>query len=119
MGYRSDVKILCEPKAYQMIKDSMDEYNKTQDLYKFKPHEIQQKDNFTLLSWYDVKWYYDYEDVQSVESVLDKLRDEYSDTEGYGFKKIEVGEDGETVEMANNYELDSYLFVMHIIECNW
>ena len=118
MGYRSDVKILCEPKAYQMIKDSMEEYNKTQDSYKFEPHELEQKGKFTLLSWYSVKWYFNYEDVQSVESVLDKLKEEYSDTEGYGFKKIEVGEDGETMERSNNYDLDSYLYVMHTIECD-
>ena len=119
MGYRSDVKILCEPKAYQMIKASMEEYNKTQDLYEFRPHELEQKGNLTLMTWYDVKWYYNYEDVGSVENVLDKLRNEYSDTEGYGFKKIEVGEDGETVEMTNNYDLDSFLYVMHTIECDW
>lgn len=118
MGYRSDVKILCEQKAYQMIKNSIEEYNKTQDLYEFKPYELQQKGNFTLMSWYNVKWYYDYEDVYSVESVLTKLINEFSDTEGYGFKKIEVGEDGETVEMSNNYDLDSYLYVMHTIECD-
>lgn len=118
MGYRSDVKILCEPKAYQMIKDSMDEYNKTQDFYEFKPHELQQKGDLTLMSWYSVKWYYNYEDVHSVESVLNKLSKEFSDTEGYGFKKIEVGEDGATVEMTNNYDLDSYLYVMHTIEYN-
>ena len=119
MGYRSDVKILCEPKAYQMIKDSMEEYNKTQDLYEFRPHELEQKGNLTLMTWYDVKWYYNYKDVHSVESVLNKLNREFSDTKGYGFKKIEVGEDGETEEMTNNYDLDSYLYVMHTIECDW
>lgn len=118
MGYRSDVKILCEPKAYQMIKDSMEEYNKTQDLYEFRPHELEQKGDLTLMSWYYVKWYHNYKDVYSVESVLTKLRDEFSDTEGYGFKKIEVGEDGATEEMTNNYDLDSYLYVVHTIECN-
>ena len=48
MGFCSDVTIMAQPKAYEMIMDSIKEYNKTSD-YKFKPSSIRKGNSKDLL----------------------------------------------------------------------
>jgi len=108
MGYRSEVTVMCGEKAYEMIKQSIEQYNATsKSSYNFVPHNVEFRNDgnevYTyLLKWHDVKWYHDYSDVSSVESVLNELcSDKYSNKDGYGFKKIEIGEDNATIECSN------------------
>lgn len=118
MGYISNVKILCEEKAYQMIKESMEKYNRKNN-DNFVPDCIEKKGDLTLLSFYDLKWYHNYEDIKSVEDVLNTLIRDYDEKDGYGFKKIEIGEDNATTLSYNNSNIDDYLDVIVDFNCNW
>ena len=42
MGYRSDVGIMCQPKAYEMFKKEFDV---------ICPHKVLQRDDYHLLIW--------------------------------------------------------------------
>lgn len=120
MGFYSDVTILAQPKAYETIMASINEYNKTSD-YKFKPSSIKKgktKDlgDFFVLNWNWLKWYPEYEDVKSVESVLKLLRSEHDEEAGYGYKQAIVNEDNSTEENTNMQDLGSYLYTVCNIE---
>lgn len=58
MGYRSDVTIRCEEKAFQMFKTAWEKAD-------FKPHrilELGEDGNYTyILNWNWVKWYREFE----------------------------------------------------------
>lgn len=120
MGFYSDVTILAQPKAYEMIMDSINEYNKTSD-YEFKPSSIKKGNTkllgeFFVLNWDWLKWYPVYEDVKSVERVLELLRREHDEEMGYGYKQAIVNEDNSTEENTNMLDLDSYLYTVCNIE---
>lgn len=120
MGFYSDVTILAQPKAYEMIMDSINKYNKTSD-YKFKPSSIRKGNlkslgEFFVLNWNWVKWYPEYKDVKSVENVLKLLLSEHDEEMGYGYKQVIVNEDNSTEENTNMLDLDSYLYAVCNIE---
>lgn len=117
MGYRSDVTILAQEGAYKMIMDSIKEFNKTAS-YEFKPYSIKTGEDgyigkFYLLTWNCIKWYRDYKDVLSVESVLNELVKKHQDEKGFGFKQIIIGEDDYTEEKTNSDFLDCFLYTIH------
>lgn len=98
MGYRSDVTIRCEEKAFQMFKTAWEKVD-------FKPHRIYESGedgNYTYtLNWNWVKWYEGcFEEVDAIEAVCTSLND--NDEEGYAYKIIEIGEDNAIKEYAND-----------------
>lgn len=116
MGYRSDVTILVQPKAYELIMKSIKDFNKTVD-WSFTPNSTKKGNSsyigdFYVLNWNCVKWYSEYKDVQSVEQVLDSLMTDHQEEEGYGFKQLIIGEDNATEERTNMMDLDSYLYAV-------
>ena len=109
MGYRSDVSIMCTKKVWDLLNDSMANYNEKNEEYSpFKPHSIKTDGENYLLQWFDVKWYSNFEDVQSVEKVLNKVGDEHDDDEDYAYKQILIGEDGATNEYGNSAGFDLF-----------
>lgn len=118
MGYRSDVTIMLQPKAYKMVMDSIKEYNNTvSGVYKFEPHEdLKNPENEHIIKWCDIKWYSSFRDVQSVTNVLHILSNEHNEEDGYGYKIVEVGEDGATEEKSNNWDWGSEMYALTTVE---
>lgn len=112
MGYRSDVAIKCEQKAYDMFMDALNKVNdKPHELYKETYEYDGEEITEYLLKWDHVKWYegYDYEDVNAVTKVMDELDGYNEDDEGYGYKFLRLGEDDTDVESrTNNYNIELY-----------
>lgn len=100
MGYRSDVGIMCQPKAYEMFKK---EFNV------ICPHKVLQRDDYHLLIWEWVKWCDEFDDVAKVNEIIRELEDRY-DEDGYGYKFLRIGEDDIDVEsQTNNYEVELWM----------
>ena len=100
MGYRSDVGIMCQPKAYEMFKK---EFNV------IGPHKVLQRDDYHLLIWEWVKWYSDFDDVAKVEEIMNELG-EHEDEDGYGYKFLRIGEEDTDVEdRTNNCEVELWM----------
>ena len=99
MGYRSEVAIKCEEKAFEMLKETYKRVDLPPDkLYKDGEHFI--------LYWDWIKWYDSYEDVGAIESVMDEL-DELQDPNnhddtGYGYRFMRLGEDDTDIETRQN-----------------
>ena len=114
MGFYSKVTIMAQPKAYEIIMDSIKEFNKTSSWTmnpsSTKKGNIESIGEFYILHWGWTKWYLCFEDVQSVESVLEKLRLDHDEEEGFGYKKVILNEDNSTGESTNMMDLDSYLY---------
>lgn len=106
MGYRSEVSIQLENKAFDMVMESIKKYNSEQgDGYEFQPDKILKKDDEYIIQWDWVKWYSDYGDVKSVEDVLTEL-DKYkgsAEIDGYRYNFWRVGEEtGDTENRSND-----------------
>lgn len=97
-----DVHIICEEKAYQMIKECMEKHNKENN-DDFKPDCFEQKENYFVLSWYCIKWNPALNEIQSIENVLQGLP---YDEKGYGFRKIEVSPYNEIIETWNSESIE-------------
>ena len=107
MGYRSEVAIKCEEKAYKMLKET---YRKVD----FTPDKIF-KDGDEYILYYDcIKWDEIYEDVSAIIKTLDRL-DELQDpndyeTTGYGYKFVRIGEDNDDIEIRqNDWNIELYI----------
>ena len=105
MGYRSEVSIQLESKAFDMVMKSIKKYNSEQaDGYEFYPDTILKKDDEYIIQWGYVKWYSDYGDVKSVESVLTEL-DKYTESaeiDGFRYDFLRVGEESGDIETRSN-----------------
>ena len=105
MGYRSEVSIQLESKAFDMVMKSIKKYNSEQaDGYEFYPDTILKKDDEYIIQWGSVKWYSDYGDVKSVESVLTEL-DKYKESaeiDGFRYDFLRVGEESGDIETRSN-----------------
>lgn len=107
MGYRSNVKVLMSPKAFELLKENclksdIDYVKKMVD-----ERYIQEKDDErVIMFWDDCKWYSNYEDVKAVEGTLTQLNELIEKDESlladYFYKKIEIGEDGRIDESSND-----------------
>lgn len=120
MGYCCYVTILAQSKAYEMIMDSIKEYNKTSNS-DFGPDFIKKGNSKELgdlfvLEWDFGEWVTEWEDVQSVKSVLKNLREEHDEEMGYGYKQVILYEDNATEEDTNMSILDNYLRIVCDIE---
>mgnify|MGYP006320483589 CR=1 FL=1 len=105
---------MAQPKAYEMIMDSIKEFNKISD-WTMNPNSVKKGNidyigEFYILNWDWVKWYLEFKDVQSVESVLKNLRNNHDEKEGFGYKQVIINEDNSTEESTNMMDLDSYLY---------
>ena len=111
MGYYSDVTIRCEEKAYEMFEEAWKKVN-------FKPcsvYEANENGNHTyILQWIGVKWYYEFDEVESIMSVCNLLNK--NNEEGYAYKCIEIGEDNATDEYANEIGLDVFADFQVIVD---
>lgn len=105
MGYRSEVAIQLEKKAFDMVMKSIKKYNKTQNNgWEFAPDSILKKDDDYLLQWDCIKWYSDYSDIRTVENVLNEL-DKLTESEnidGYRYHFVRVGESWSDIEIRSN-----------------
>jgi len=108
MGYRSEVAIKCEEKAYEMFINALKKVNEAPD--RIYVYEVDGYKEY-LLKWDWVKWHegFGYKDVDAVTDVMNAL-DEYDDQDtGYGYKFLRLGEDDTDVESrTNNYEVELY-----------
>jgi hypothetical protein len=100
MGYRYDVVIACEEKAYSLFSQAWEKVG-------FRPKSLQRagEDGYYqfLCKWDWLKW--EGERVAAVESIMDKLDEEYDDIEGYAYKKLEIFEDGEARNNSRGLEV--------------
>lgn len=102
MGYRSEVAIKCEEKAFEMLRET---YRRV-DL---EPDKVFKDGDCFILYWDWVKWYSIYEDVAAIEDILDKL-DELEDTTNYGYRFMRLGENDDDVETReNNWNIDLWM----------
>lgn len=100
MGYRSDVGIMCQPKAYEMFKK---EFNV------ICPHKVLQCGDYHLLIWEWVKWYDEFDDVAKANEIMAELNDRDHE-DGYGYKFLRIGEEDTDVESrTNNYEVELWM----------
>lgn len=98
MGYRSEVAIKCEEKAYEKLMETFRNVN-------LMPDDIFKDEEDYILRWDWIKWYQDYDYIRAVENVLDCLDNLYSYGEGipgYAYKLIRIGEDDTDVEVRQN-----------------
>lgn len=99
MGYRSEVAIKCEEKAYEMLRETCQKVD-------LMPDKIFKDGDEYIFYWGWIKWYGEYEDVAAIENTLNKLDElqEPSDYEtiGYGYKFMRIGENDDDVETREN-----------------
>lgn len=105
MGYRSDVGIKCNKKAYEMFVEAA----KANDI--MPDHVYKNSCSEYTLFWNCVKWYDHYSDVQSIENVMQKLDEMHEVYEDFlGYKFIRIGEEfGDIETRTNDYEIDFYV----------
>ena len=102
MGYRSEVAIKCEEKAFKMLKETYDRVN-------FAPHKVYKDEDCFILYWDWVKWFDCYDDVSAIEDVMSKL-DQLDDTEGYGYRFMRLGENDDDIETReNDYNIELWM----------
>ena len=100
MGYRSDVGIMCQPKAYEMFKK---EFNV------ICPHKVLQRGDYHLLIWDWVMWYSEFDDVAKANEIMAELNDRDHE-DGYGYKFLRIGEEDTDVDSrTNNYEVELWM----------
>lgn len=103
MGYRSDVAVKCEEKAYELFKKAIADGG-------CEPDEIFKEGDYFIIHWEWTKWYEDEDDVYAIMEVIYQLDANFSDTSGFGYKYIRIGEDSEDVESStNNYNIELYI----------
>ena len=104
MGYRSEVAIRCQDKAYEMFEKAWGE---------FTPDKIFHQEDDHLIYWDWVKWYEDYPDISAIEKVMSKL-DEVDNDEAIenktGYRFMRLGEDDADVETrGNTYAIELWM----------
>lgn len=115
MGYCSDVSIMCEEKAFSVLKDIfLDKDNF------IVPDRVKQVTEFEskkvyLVEWYDCKWFDDFIGVDKIMQALHKFEEELEDAKGYEFYFIRVGEDPVDIDIMDN-ACEFYLDVITRIE---
>ena len=105
MGYRSDVTIMCEEDAYALFEKAI----KNGGLMPAGISRIKIRNRFCYyLNWHWVKWYESYPEIAAIDQVCRELQEKDEEYEGYGFKKILIGEDNATEEYCNDTGLDLF-----------
>lgn len=107
MGYRSEVAIKCEEKAYERLMETCKELE-------FHPDKIYKDDDQYILYWEWIKWYDWFDEPKVIADVLSEL-DDLCDEPGYGYKFIRIGEEtGDEEFETNNYDIE--LWSIHKID---
>jgi hypothetical protein len=108
---------MAQPKAYEMIMDSIKEFNKTSSWTmnpsSTKKGNVEYLGEIYILHWTWTKWYRSFKDV---ESVLENLRLNHDEEEGFGYKQVILNQDNSTEESSNMMDLDSYLYPVCDVE---
>ena len=104
MGYRSEVAIKCEHKAFELLMKACENGF-------MQPDSVLDDDGYKILYWDWVKWYSDFEEIKRIEKCMSWLNENHepdSDDElGYHF--LRLGEDGSDVEdKCNDYDIELY-----------
>lgn len=103
MGYRSEVAVKCEEKAYELFKKAIADGG-------CEPDEIFKEGDYFIIHWEWTKWYEDEDDVYAIMDVIYQLDANFSDTPGFGYKYIRIGEDsGDEESSTNNYNIELYI----------
>lgn len=113
MGYRSEVAIKCEEKAYQMLIDTCKNVG-------LMPDTVYKDDDKYILKWDCIKWYDLYPEVKAIEKCLKEFNGLYCEgkKEGCGYKFIRIGEENEDIEeYTNDYDIDLLLIRKIDIPC--
>jgi hypothetical protein len=103
MSYYSDVKICCEKKVYEELKEIIDKYDYN------KPNKIQFVDGeypYYIINWNNVQWYFN----DAVEELQNKIIDFcFNNEEGYGIKQMIIGENiDDNIESYNDSGLELF-----------
>ena len=101
MGYRSDVVIEMEDKAYELMHKALLKLKKSGEYA--LPIITKDADTY-YLKWEGFKWYTDFgfQDVDAVENVLKELKEKHSEEDGYSYYKIRIGESYDDIETECN-----------------
>ena len=107
MGYRSEVAVKCQKKAFEMFKEA---YSKAE----YTPDKVIENDGEYLIYFDWIKWYDDYDIVHNFNDVMAELDDSGDNDEVYeqelGYKFIRLGEDGsDTEERENCYDIELWI----------
>lgn len=106
MGYRSDVSIELEEKAFEAMDEAFRNLRRQHsvDDAVCLPVVRSSSGGTKILEWTSVKWYsgYGFPEIDTVEEVLRKLSDEHSDEDGWSYCFIRIGEDSSDVEERTN-----------------
>ena len=104
MGYRSEVAIRCQDKAYEMFEKAWGECT---------PDKIFHREDDHLIYWDWVKWYEDYPDVSAIENVMSELNEMGTDEvieKKMGYKFMRLGEDPADIETKENtYDIELWM----------
>lgn len=118
MGYRSDVTIEMESKAYALMRGALlglkEKFGEN-----WAVPEITRDDDTYYLKWEGVKWYTDcgFPDVDAVEGVLRELREKHMEEDGYSYCKMRIGEEYDDIEVEkNNTDYYPCIYVERSIE---
>ena len=102
MGYRSEVAIKCEEKAFEMFRET---YKRVE----LVPDKVYKDGEYFILYWDWIKWYESYDDIMEIEGVMDALdaigvQNEINNTKetGYGYRFMRLGEDDIDIETREN-----------------
>lgn len=105
MGYRSEVAIKCQDKAFEMFKKTYSECG-------LMPDKIYEEDDCKIIYFSWIKWYHpEFDDIVAMEKTMDELdrllnKEYYDDDAIYdqklGYKFLRLGEDESDVEHRTN-----------------
>lgn len=96
MGYRNQVAIKCEERAYKKIKDVCKNVNNMPD----KIYKCQNEKEY-ILYWDWVKWWNLDNDIKAIENALSEL-DKLDIKSGYGYTFMRLGEEDGDIEIREN-----------------
>ena len=102
MGYRSEVAIKCEEKAYEMLRETCNQV-------RLIPDAIYKDEEYFIFYWDWIKWYDTYYEIIAIENTMSKL-DDLGNEPGYGYRFMRLGEDDTDVETRqNNYDIELWM----------
>lgn len=99
MGYRSEVAIKCEQKAYERFEKVFTDGEMYISPDKILFNHVSKE--YTLY-WDLIKWYEDFEGVSAITKVMRDLDDEHVEGDELGYRMLRIGEDDDDVERREN-----------------
>lgn len=99
MGYRSEVAIKCEQKAYEKFKEVFTDgemYIHPDKIF----YDCELKEYTLYWDW--IKWYEDFEGVSAIVKLMDTLDEEHVEGDELAYKMLRLGEDDDDIESRRN-----------------